>query len=34
MSFTYLDWLITEEALKNERFDMQNVSDWQKLALA
>ena len=27
MSFTWLDWLIIEEAISNEKFKMKQVSD-------
>ena len=34
MSFTWLDWLIIEEAIRNEKFKMKKVSDQQKLQLS
>lgn len=33
VSFTWLDWLITEEAISNENFCLSTVSDQQKLQL-
>ena len=33
ISFTWMDWLITEQALKDENFDTQEVSDEMKLQI-